>query len=272
LLGEILDINIRSSSDFKSIQNFTTYETLLKEREKKKIEFIAADLAVKKYEQSIEAEKYDNLIKIENIGFTQVYRNISERAVPLSAITLARTNFDRELKNILKKFLERNNTVTANSTALAIISDLKLSNDGVWKREKLRKEIIAPWVIKLPYYLLCYLLDTLFDGRPINRFYFLETVARMPYFSYITMLHTYETLGWWRRSTEAKRVHFAEEYNEFHHLLIMESLGGDKDWEVRFLAQHSSIIYYFVLIFVWILSPTLAYNFSEVNYFYICIV
>jgi ubiquinol oxidase len=118
-------------------------------------------------------------------------------------------------------------------------------------------------VIKVPYYLLCYLLDVLFDGTPVSRFYFLEVVARMPYFSYITMLHTYETLGWWRRSQKSKKVHFAEELNEYHHLLIFESLGGDQDWRVRFLAQHAAIAYYFGLILLWVLSPTLAYNFSE---------
>lgn len=40
------------------------------------------------------------------------------------------------------------------------------------------------------------MLDVIFNGRPIQRFWFLETVARMPYFSYISMLHLYETLGW----------------------------------------------------------------------------
>lgn len=50
---------------------------------------------------------------------------------------------------------------------------------------------------------------------------------------------------------------------QFHHLLIMESLGGDQDWSTRFFAQHSSILYYFALCFLWLLSPTLAYNFSE---------
>ena len=50
-----------------------------------------------------------------------------------------------------------------------------------------RQEIRAPWIIKAPYLLLCLFLDLLFDGKPIERFYFLETVARMPYFSYITM-------------------------------------------------------------------------------------
>ncbi|EGB11649.1 hypothetical protein AURANDRAFT_21606, partial [Aureococcus anophagefferens] len=73
------------------------------------------------------------------------------------------------------------------------------------------------------------------------------------------MLHLYETLGWWRRSAEAKRVHFAQEVNEFHHLLVMESLGGDRRWADRFFAQHAAIIYYWVLIALWLLSPTTAY-------------
>jgi hypothetical protein len=48
------------------------------------------------------------------------------------------------------------------------------------------------------------------ENRPIQRLWFLETVARMPYFSYNTMLTLYELLGWWRRSSELRRVHFAE--------------------------------------------------------------
>jgi ubiquinol oxidase len=43
----------------------------------------------------------------------------------------------------------------------------------------------------------------------------------------------------------------------------MESLGGDQQWGVRFFAQHSAIVYFFVLIALWSLSPSLAYNFSE---------
>jgi hypothetical protein len=39
-----------------------------------------------------------------------------------------------------------------------------------------------------------------------QRFWFLETVARMPYFSYISMLHLYESLGWWRAGAELRRV------------------------------------------------------------------
>lgn len=32
----------------------------------------------------------------------------------------------------------------------------------------------------------------------------------MPYFSYLSMLHVLETLGWWTGSAEVRRVHFAE--------------------------------------------------------------
>ncbi len=57
----------------------------------------------------------------------------------------------------------------------------------------------------------------------------------MPYFSYISMLHLYETLGWWTIGTDVRRVHFAEEWNELHHLQIMESLGGDARWLDRYV-------------------------------------
>ena len=111
------------------------------------------------------------------------------------------------------------------------LNTLTLSNDAIWERERARPEVPAPWIIKAPYLVLCYFLDFVFpEERPIQRFWFLETVARMPYFSYNTMLTMYELFGWWRRSSELRRVHFAEEWNEYHHLLIHESLGGDTKW------------------------------------------
>ena len=92
---------------------------------------------------------------------------------------------------------------------------LTLNSTAIWERERARGPMIAPYVIKVPYYALCYLLDVVFEGRDaFGRFFLLETVARMPYFSYITMLHLYETLGFWRRSADIKRIHFAEEWNE----------------------------------------------------------
>lgn len=141
---------------------------------------------------------------------------------------------------------------------------LTLNSTAIWDRERSRGPVIAPYLIKIPYYSLCYLLDVVFEGRNVfSRFFLLETVARMPYFSYITMLHLYETLGFWRRSADIKRIHFAEEWNEFHHLLIMESYGGDQQFWVRFLAQHSALTYYLSCCVLWMVSPSLSYKFSE---------
>lgn len=140
---------------------------------------------------------------------------------------------------------------------------LTLSNAAIWAREYERPQVRAPWIIKGPYLALCYALDNIFDGRPLARLWYLETVARVPYLSYISMLHLYESLGWWRTGSQAKRIHFAEEWNEYHHLLIMESLGGDRLWVDRFMAGHSAIAYFWALAFMWLVSPTLAYNFSE---------
>lgn len=146
----------------------------------------------------------------------------------------------------------------------AKLEQLTLNSTAIWETERAEGPIEAPLIIKVPYLVLCWLLDVLFEEKYVfSRFFLLETVARMPYFSYINMLHLYETLGFWRRSSDVKRIHFAEEWNEFNHLLIMESLGGDQQWWVRFVAQHSAILYYFVLCHLWALSPSLAYKFSE---------
>ena len=40
----------------------------------------------------------------------------------------------------------------------------------------------------------------------MQRFWFLENVARMPYFSYTTMLTLYESLGWWRCGMDNRRI------------------------------------------------------------------
>jgi len=145
-----------------------------------------------------------------------------------------------------------------------MLDGLSLNASAIWERELKDGPIDAPLLIKVPYLAVCYLLDVVFEGRYVpSRFLLLETVARMPYFSYMTMLHLYETLGFWRRSAEVKRIHFAEELNEYRHLLIMESLGGDQPYFVRFLAQHSAIAYFVILCLLWLVSPSLSYRFSE---------
>lgn len=129
--------------------------------------------------------------------------------------------------------------------------------------------VLEGWVIKLEQSINIFLtdsvikiLDILYHDRDYARFYVLETIARVPYFAFISVLHLYESFGWWRRADYLK-VHFAESWNEMHHLLIMEELGGNAWWLDRFLAQHIAVFYYFMTVFMYALSPRMAYHFSE---------
>lgn len=187
---------------------------------------------------------------------------------PNSGFSLGSTNFIKEFKQILlisfnTLIIKKNNSFNAD---LPETLNLFLSNEVVKKAEILRElaggRVEASPVARLLYDVGCYFLDNFFDGRPIARFWFLETVARIPYFSYVSMLHLYESLGWWRQAS-LRKVHNAEEWNELHHLLIMETLGGDKLWKDRFLGYHCAILYYWLLIATYLSSPRVAYQFME---------
>ena len=117
-------------------------------------------------------------------------------------------------------------------------------------------------MIRLLVGVLVFVLKIVYRDRPIPRFYVLETVARVPYFSYLSVLHLYETIGFWRRADWLK-VHFAESWNELHHLLIMESLGGNQQWIDRFLARHVALLYYWIIVSLYVVSPRSAYHFME---------
>ncbi|KAJ1399048.1 plastid terminal oxidase, partial [Ochromonadaceae sp. CCMP2298] len=67
----------------------------------------------------------------------------------------------------------------------------------------------------------------------------------------------------WLRQPSLRKVHNAEEWNELHHLLIMESLGGDKLWKDRFLGYHTALVYFWALVAVYAISPRIAYQFME---------
>ncbi|KAH7660077.1 Ubiquinol oxidase (non-electrogenic) protein [Dioscorea alata] len=128
---------------------------------------------------------------------------------------------------------------------------------------------VESWIIKFEQTLnialtesIIKILDAFYRDRHYARFYVLETIARVPYFSFISVLHLYESLGWWRRADYLK-VHFAESWNELHHLLIMEELGGNSFWLDRFLAQSIAVFYYFMTVFMYMMSPRMAYHFSE---------
>jgi len=110
--------------------------------------------------------------------------------------------------------------------------------------------------------ILVFVIDVVYQSRPIPRFYVLETVARVPYFSYLSVLHLYETLGLWRR-VDWLKIHFAESWNELHHLLIMESLGGDRFWGDRLLAKATALLYYWIVVGLYLVAPRAAYHFME---------
>ena len=117
--------------------------------------------------------------------------------------------------------------------------------------------------MKAIYHTVCWSLDEIYVGRPIDRFWMLETLARMPYFSYVSVIHLYETLGLWSLDSDLKALHLYEEANECFHLQIMESIGGGQRWSDQFLARHAAILYFLALILLFLFSPKDAYKSSE---------
>jgi len=103
-----------------------------------------------------------------------------------------------------------------------------------------------------------------YDGNDYARFFVLETVARVPYFAYLSVMHLRETFG--SRDPgdgDRMRTHYAEADNELHHLLIMESLGGNSSVVDRTLAQTMAFTYYWYVIAVYTISEQAAYHLSE---------
>lgn len=141
--------------------------------------------------------------------------------------------------------------------------ELTLDSDAIWEREEKREQVECGVILKFVYITLCKCIDFFYDERPIERFWFLEVVARMPYISYVTVLHFYETMGWWSIDSNLREMHTKEDINEGFHLMVMESLGGARKWSDRFLARHTAIAYYVVLVILYLLSPSTAYKSSE---------
>ena len=110
------------------------------------------------------------------------------------------------------------------------------------------------------------LFDVLYQGQTMDRsyarFYALETIARMPYFSYTSVLHLLETLGQWRQA-DRLALHFAESWNEMHHLLVMEELLGEVDFRDRFIAQHVAFFYYWFAVVLYLWQPSTAYSLNQ---------
>ena len=119
-------------------------------------------------------------------------------------------------------------------------------------------------LIDTVYEAICFVYPVTGSDRDFARFFVLETVARVPYFAYLSVMHLRETFG--DRDTqnlERMRTHYAEADNELHHLLIMESLGGNSSFVDRTLAQAMAFGYYWYVTIVYFVSEPAAYHLSE---------
>ena len=108
------------------------------------------------------------------------------------------------------------------------------------------------------------ILDFLYQGRDIQRFWVLEVIARAPYFSFLSVLHFRESLG--LRTEEhfhLMKEHFAQTVNETEHLEEMERRGGDSAWIDRFLAYHLVLVYYWIMVLYYSLAPRSAYHLNS---------
>lgn len=117
-------------------------------------------------------------------------------------------------------------------------------------------------LIDTVYDLLCWVYPVEGTQRDYARFYVLETVARVPYFAYLSVLHLRETMGD-RGSHTLMRTHYAQADNEYHHLLIMEHLGGNAQWFDRMAAQTIAFVYYWYVVAVYVWKKPVAYHLSE---------
>jgi ubiquinol oxidase len=119
-------------------------------------------------------------------------------------------------------------------------------------------------LIDTVYQLICLLYPVRGTDRDFTRFYVLETVARVPYFAYLSVLHLRETFGErYGTMSERMRTHYAEADNELHHLLIMESLGGNESPLDRFVAQAAAFVYYWYVVVLFSVNEPAAYHLSE---------
>jgi len=106
-----------------------------------------------------------------------------------------------------------------------------------------------------------YILDFLYRGRDFQRFWVLEVIARAPYFSFISVLHFRESLG--LRGEEhiyLMKEHFYQALNETEHLEEMETRGGNEYWIDRFFAKHLVLLYYWIMVAYYFISPIDAYD------------
>lgn len=107
------------------------------------------------------------------------------------------------------------------------------------------------------------IIDFLYKGKDIQRFWVLEEIARAPYFAFLSVLHLRESMG--LRGPDhlyLMRQHFEQSVNETEHLELMESRGGNTRWVDRAFARHLVLVYYWVNVVYYWLAPRTAYHLS----------
>jgi len=105
------------------------------------------------------------------------------------------------------------------------------------------------------------LLDIIYSGRNLQRFWVLEVIARSPYFAFLSVLHFKESLGIKNEKTMIlMKEHFYQALNETEHLEEMETRGGNKFWIDRFFAKHLVLLYYWIMVTYYLIDPIDAYD------------
>ena len=136
----------------------------------------------------------------KNYGYRPRKLEKQQDIIPLSFIQFCGKNIKKELTQKRYGFINdpyQNSTSQEESFRILNLrkelKKLKLDDKNIWIREQERDNIECPRIMLMIYYSVCYVLDLVYKDKPIERFWFLESVARMPYFSYVTILHLYET-------------------------------------------------------------------------------
>ena len=139
------------------------WRELVEERNRRKKKLAVAEIALANMERELSRQEDDS----SDDGSRTSVKN-----TPPSALKLGITNFNSELKALLfnagRRFEDRISRKDFSDEAKRNLTTLELSNQGVWDRENQRPPIRAPLIIKIPYYFLCVLLDTLFEDDPLG--------------------------------------------------------------------------------------------------------
>jgi len=183
---------------------------------------------------------------------------ITSRPTPFTTLRMASTT-DKPTKTIQEEpVIDMEKESNTFKSAIAKKSDLskeqKGMDEGIFNFNKK--------LIDTVYDIICFIYPVTGTKRDFARFFVLETVARVPYFAYLSVMHLRETFGE-RELGDKMRTHYAEADNELHHLLIMEALGGNDSIIDRTLAQTMAFGYYWYVVIIYAWNEPAAYHLSE---------